>query len=568
MRQRSASFQRRLRPPLSAAAFLVAVVFLVLVSNGRPIGAGDTRPTERVAASLVGERDFDLDEYPEVTAPFAREAGDHKLSIYPVLSAVMAAPIFAIAGSFFALDETGTALAGKLAAALFSSLAAGLLFLAIGRRHSAGQASLAAAVFALGTSVWSTSQALWQHPAAVLFLCLALLMMVRIDDEPEWAARAGLPLGLAVAARHADVALVAVLWVSLAARYPRRIAALVAWSLPGAVLAAAYHWLYFGSPLATGFEGSLSQRFSEPWGVGQLGLLVSPAKGLLWFTPVAIVAVAGLIRALRLGDRWLATTLGLGALAHLVLIGRWSEWHGGDSFGPRMLTDALPLLFLFLPEGLELFGGWGRALAGLSIGAQMLGAFSYDYRWERLFWRDAENRHAALWDVVNSPIPFHSREGVAILAAPAVVEGRAIVRRHPIVPLGPTGAEVAFVGDRLVVGGTPESLGDIHMQRRARVVGDGLRLEGRWAGLFMRVRSGARVSRQELLIEGRGCGTLYVGESTFWSARPRWSEYRMNGSFSIRHRYNYPESGGADVVVTVGRGGGEATLSRVSLKPS
>jgi hypothetical protein len=383
MRRRSASFQRRLRPSLSAAAFLVAVVFLALVSNGRPIGAGDTRPTERVAASLVGERDFDLDEYPEVSAPFVRQVGDHKLSIYPVLSAVMAAPVFALAGSWFALDETGTALAGKLAAALFSSLAAGLLFLAIGRRHFARQASAAAFVFALGTSVWSTSQALWQHPAAVLFLCLALWMLVRIDDEPEWAARAGLPLGLAVAARHADVALVAVVWVSLAARYPKRVGALVGWSLPGALLAAAYHWLHFGSPLATGFEGSLAQRFSEPWGVGQLGLLVSPAKGLLVFTPVALVAVAGLVRALRLGDRWLATTLGLAALAHLVFMGRWSEWHGGDSFGPRMLTDALPLLFLFLPEGLELFGGWGRALAVVSVGVQVLGAWR---SWRRPPW--------------------------------------------------------------------------------------------------------------------------------------------------------------------------------------
>jgi hypothetical protein len=98
-------------------------------------------------------------------------------------------------------------------------------------------------------------------------------------------------------------------------------------------------------------------------------------------------------------------------------------------------------------------------------------------------------------------------------------------------------------------------------------VGDGLRLEGRWAALFARVRPSARVSRQELLIEGRGRGSLYVGESTFWSPRPRWSEYRMDGSFSIRHHYHHPESGGPDVVVTVGRGGGEATLSRVSLKP-
>src|SRR5438046_4156968 len=96
-----------LGPTLLSALALAALLFLGLVSNGRPIGAGDTRPTERVAASLVQERNFDLDEYPEVEPPFAREAGGHRLSIYPVLSAVLAAPVFALARAFFALDETG-----------------------------------------------------------------------------------------------------------------------------------------------------------------------------------------------------------------------------------------------------------------------------------------------------------------------------------------------------------------------------------------------------------------------------------------------------------------------------
>src|SRR5262249_37540171 len=41
--------------PLSAV-LLALVLFFALISNGRPIGAGDTRPTERVAASLVRER--------------------------------------------------------------------------------------------------------------------------------------------------------------------------------------------------------------------------------------------------------------------------------------------------------------------------------------------------------------------------------------------------------------------------------------------------------------------------------------------------------------------------------
>jgi hypothetical protein len=147
-----------------------------------------------------------------------------------------------------------------------------------------------AVVFALGTSVWSTSQALWQHPAAVLVYAAALLCMVRAEADERWAGRAGLPLALAVAARYADIALVTVLAIGVAVRWPRRIPHLVAWAAPVAVLVLAYHWACFGSPLRQG----LTPRFSAPWGEGHLGLLVSPGKGLFVFTPIALIAVAGL----------------------------------------------------------------------------------------------------------------------------------------------------------------------------------------------------------------------------------------------------------------------------------
>jgi lysylphosphatidylglycerol synthetase-like protein (DUF2156 family) len=116
------------------------------------------------------------------------------VSIYPIGSAVLAVPVFAGRARGFALDETGLALAGKWAASLFSAAAAALLYLAIGRRRPHREAMWTAVVFALGTSVWSTSQALWQHPAAVLGLCAALLCMVRAEADDRWAGRAGLPL--------------------------------------------------------------------------------------------------------------------------------------------------------------------------------------------------------------------------------------------------------------------------------------------------------------------------------------------------------------------------------------
>jgi hypothetical protein len=553
-------------PSAVATVALGAVLLFALLSNGRPIGAGDTRPTERVAASLVQEGNLDLDEYPEVEPPFARTEGDHRVSIYPVVSAILAAPVFVLARLLFALDETGTALAGKLAAALLSAVAAVILFRAVARRRPEADARLTALLFALATTVWSTSQALWQHPAAVLFLCLAVAWMARAEPEPEWAHRAGLPLGLAFAARHADVALVAVLLIGIAARFPKRIPKLVLWTLSGPLLVMAYDWRYFGSPLRHGFADSAS-RFAEPWGSGHLGLLVSPGKGLLVFTPVVALAAVGMARAFLRGERWLAGVMGAGVLAHWALMGRWTEWHGGESWGPRLMTDALPLLFLFLPEGFDPWPRLGAALAAISLAVQALGAFAYDYRWERLYERPPESLRAALWDPLRSPILFHLRERVVIFALPAVKGGRAIVREHPVVVFGPTGSRLHFRGEEMLVSGADANFEDVHLQRGARVQAGKLMLKGRWDGVFLRVRPTARLRRLDLRVTGRGRGTLYVGERSFWSDAPRWSTFAVGGLFRIRHPYVPGQNGGEDLTITVGRGGGDAQIDSVALVP-
>ena len=485
-----------------------------------------------MAASLVRERNFDLDEFPDVDEPFARTVGAHRVSIYPVASAVLAAPVFAAAGAVFALDELGLALAGKWAASLFSAAAAALLYLAVGRRRPHAEALWTAVVFALGTSLWSTSQALWQHPAAALGLCAALVCLVRAEDDAAWAGRAGLPLALA--ARYADVVLVAVLAAAIAARWPRRIPMLALWAAPVAAAVLAYHWVYFGSPLRQGLVG-VGDRFSAPWGEGHLGLLLSPAKGLLVFTPVAAMAVVGLVRAFRQGQRWIAATCGAAALAHWAFVGRWSEWHGGECWGPRMMTDALPLLFLFLPEGYDLAPGLTVALGVVSVAVQALGAFSYDYRWERLRQRPLSASHPELWDVGHSPIAFYAERRVVLLALPGTVDGRAVLREHPVMIAGPHGSRVTFTADRLRVEGADETVQDVHEERGARVQDGHLRLRGRFDGLFLRVTEAARPRPLELRLAGEGTGTLYVGERGFWNPSVKWTPYPIAGRFRIRH---------------------------------
>ena len=234
-------------------------------------------------------------------------------------------------------------------------------------------------------------------------------------------------------------------------------------------------------------------------------------------------------------------------------------------FLPHQLSDALPLLFLFLPEGFDLLPRLGRALALLSVLVQGLGAFAYDYRWERLYQR-ADGAGSELWEVAKSPIRFYVERRVLMLALPCLRDGKVVVREHPMVLFGPRGSRVRFAGEGVTLSGTDNTLGDVFLERGARVEAGRLRLKGRWSGLFLRVPPRARSRVLELRIAGRGQGPLYVGELCF-SATPPIETYTMSGSFVIRHRYVYAESGGPDVSITLGRGGGEATLEWVALVP-
>jgi hypothetical protein len=538
---------------------LGVAIFAILVANGRPIIAGDTRANDRVAASLAREGNFDLNEYPEARGRFEHVENGRRYSIYPALPSVMAAPVFWLVGLGVDLDDNGMALAGKLSAALMSTIAALLLFVSVARRHDSSAASLTAILFAVGTSVYSVSQDLWQHPAALLFLCWALVWLVMAEDDAVWAGRAALPLGLVVAARYADVALVAAILVVTAVRFPRRIPALALWGLPGPVLAAVLQWMQGGALFGSNVAG-FATRFDAPWGVGQLGLLLSPAKGLLIFTPLVLVGVLGWGRMIRYREHGLALTLALGTLAHWILLGRWGEWHGGWCWGPRMMTDALPLIFLALPVGWQRVPRLSIVLAALSVGVQLIGGFSYDYRWERLH-PDAARGGASLWSWSDGPLPFHLRERVAILAWPAR-DGRHVRFLERRFVIGGSEGGMVSVGEHgLEVSGSERLLGDAQLIRGARVTRDSIDLNHRRSALFARLLPAARDGRHQLCVAGKGHGAIFVGEGST-TAKVVWSRYHVRGAFVVCHEIGE----GPEVLVAVQRKSG-ILLDSVTVMP-
>lgn len=451
---------------VALAAFVISLI--VLIANGRAIGSGDTNAMERTAAALAERGTVVLPQDDEAD-PFTRPVDGGRISIYSPLPALLAAPLFLAYGWFFDLTPAGMQIAGKITAALLSALAVALLAASFARRFPATPALLAALLFGLGTSVFSTSQALWQHPAVALFLVIAIEALSRMEAALKDAEKlrsglvAALALSLAAASRPAVIPLCAVLFLFLLHRGRAHAPRLLALATLPALAIAAYNAMFFGAPWR--FGPGLSGRFGAAFPESLAGLLVSPSRGFFVFTPIALLALWALVRESRKSALGRAL-LGAASL-HLVFMSLWNEWHGGESFGPRLLTDLLPALFFFLPVSLLAAPKTGALLGGLSVAIQLLGGWTYDYRWERLHQRGLEF-NAALWSWRDSPIAFALREGVVIQGTPEA-EGRRlrlVLRRST--PFGVSGSIIDGTPQGLRIGG-PGLVRDIRLERGARI---------------------------------------------------------------------------------------------------
>jgi hypothetical protein len=496
--------------PVRAKALLAFLVsFTLLLANGRAIGSGDTHAVERTAASLVERQTLVLPDEggPD---PFTRAVPGGRISIYPALPALMAAPVFFLCRLFFDLNPAGVSAAGKLTAALLSAIAVALLFAAFYRRASPRLSLVSALLFGLGTSVYSTSQALWQHPAVLLFMVIAISALERVDalegaGQLVPALTAALSLSLAAASRPAAVPMCAVLFLFLLHRARVHAPGLIAIACVPAALVASYNTLFFGAPWR--FGAAMSGRFFSAFPESIAGLLVSPARGLFVFTPIAVLALLSLLARARRSI--FARGLLAAVLTHFFFMATWNEWHGGESFGPRLLTDLLPPLFFFLPEALRAWPKTGTALGILSLTAQFVGGFTYDYRWERLHQRGREF-DSALWSVRESPLLFAASEGVLIQGLP-VIEGRRLrLQSRRFVPFGPEGSLIEVTPTGLRASGRA-LIRDIRLERGARLSAGWVTLAHPGDALAFRL---IEPDARELRLTGSLRGTLRIEGGT------------------------------------------------------
>jgi hypothetical protein len=153
---------------------------------------------------------------------------------------------------------------------------------------------------------------------------------------------------------------------------------------------------------------SSSRFLGDEMLTGAAGLLFSPTHGLFVFSPFLLFIPLYLSSVFRdRSMRVFTALLGGAAVLQVVLYG-FGDWRQGLSWGPRWLTDMLPILFWMLPPVLNSLSVAGRVAFGflccLAIAIQAVGAFWYTgVSQAAVVAADGPNKMRAAWDVGNAP---------------------------------------------------------------------------------------------------------------------------------------------------------------------
>jgi hypothetical protein len=253
------------------------------------------------------------------------------------------------------------------------------------------------------------SRSLFQHGTGVLFITLALAAL--LTRKPRFIIVAGLLLGLAVATRPTNIVIAAALALYVFRHERKSAPGFVLLAMIPALLLVWYSSVYWGNPFALGQGQGLSGFTAPEPLVGAAGLLLSPNRGLLVFSPILVFSLGyAAYLVWNRGGSPILHYLIWSSLALYALYTLWSDWAGGHTFGYRYLIELLPGLMLVLaecwPRVIEprpmLRGAFGLALIA-SIYINGLGATAAPCGFDDTP-NDIDTHHERLWDIGDGEI--------------------------------------------------------------------------------------------------------------------------------------------------------------------
>jgi len=258
---------------------------------------GDDIPNSLLPYALLGHGTLTFDPFPDWAgrpnmSDLLRSIDGHWYSSYPIVPGLLVVPLYIIpvvCGAVPADDFLHNL--AKIGGATITALSVAVLYRALRERCSRRWAAAVCLLYGLGSYAFSvSSQALYSHGPAQLGVALGLL---GLSVGSAWGPSvAGAGFGLAAVSREDSV-----FFLAAAAAYflfHRRDA--LARFLAAAAVHVALNLAYWYSATG-GFQppyGGLQQTLFGPFQARALaGMLLSPARGLLFFFPAAGFAIFG-----------------------------------------------------------------------------------------------------------------------------------------------------------------------------------------------------------------------------------------------------------------------------------
>lgn len=211
--------------------------------------------------------------------------------------------------------------------------------------------------YALGSLAFAYASTYFSEPLIALMITLAAYAVFCARDDQArvkcWLLIAGAALALAVYTRERSAIMLPAFFLYVWLTHRRlRFSAWLALFAPIVVVGSIIgltNWQRFGSPTTFGFSVLQHTTFTTPLVLGAYGLLISPGKGLLLYTPIAWIGLIGLM-VMRRQRRAEALLFGLTVIVEIGFFATYEFWTGGWNWGPRYILPVAPLLILAAGE--------------------------------------------------------------------------------------------------------------------------------------------------------------------------------------------------------------------------
>jgi hypothetical protein len=340
---------------------------------------------------------------------------NHVYYYFPLGSSLLAAPVVAVAHVFgfspvgpgrFDYNVAGEAALQRLLAAALTAFWCWLVFVTCRLRLGTVPSIFVTLAAGLGTQALSTaSRGMWSDTWGLVLLQAALWLLLR-GARPHPALLGSLLAWLYFVRPTYSIAIVIIMLLMAALRW---------WGMALWTSAVGACWLtgfvafsrhYYGASLPPYYQAS--RLTFEHVGTALLGNLVSPSRGLLLYVPSVLVTLVALSVVWKRVDLRLSRVALSAVVVHLLATSGYGQhWWGGLSYGPRLMTGALPWLVILAIQSLAglLSSPRRRALmtimalaAVVSVATNLPGAFSS----RAIFWNvyplSVDEHPERVWD--------------------------------------------------------------------------------------------------------------------------------------------------------------------------